>query len=135
MQRYGGRKRKRRSSRTVDSGSGGRLPTADSDAVPRELLLPPILSVKQLADKMACDPIEVIKELIRNGVMANINQAVDFDTAVTVATELGFTATPLSELEEELSIYSELDGQDDPDNLVARPPVVTILGHVDHSII
>jgi translation initiation factor IF-2 len=97
------------------------------------LELPKTLTVKQLADRMRSDPIDVIKELIRNGVMANINQVIDFNTAASVATELGFTITALPEAEEEFAVYSQLSRKDDPGKLVIRPPVVTILGHVDHG--
>lgn len=95
--------------------------------------MPKSLTVKQLADQMRRDPIDVIKELIRSGVMANINQTIDFDIASAVATELGFTTTALPESEEEFAVYSQLDQKDNPENLVTRPPVVTILGHVDHG--
>ena len=95
--------------------------------------LPKTLTVKQLADQMAIDPVNVIKELIRSGVMANINQSIDFDTAAAVAVELGFTVTALPETEEQFAAYSQLDREDDPSRLVERPPVVTILGHVDHG--
>ena len=102
-------------------------------AVSKEMELPKTLTVKQLADQMAIDPVNVIKELIRSGVMANINQSIDFDTAAAVAVELGFTVTALPETEEQFAAYSQLDREDDPSRLVERPPVVTILGHVDHG--
>ena len=102
-------------------------------AVSKEMELPKTLTVKQLADQMAIDPVNVIKELIRSGVMANINQSIDFDTASAVAVELGFTVTALPETEEQFAAYSQLDRKDDPSRLVERPPVVTILGHVDHG--
>ena len=133
MQRYGRRRKGRRNSRTSESSNDGYPRATDAEPVPKELELPKTLTVKQLADQMRGDPIDVIKELIRNGVMANINQVIDFDTATTVATELGFTTTALPETEEEFAVYSQLDQQDDPSKLVVRPPVVTILGHVDHG--
>ena len=102
-------------------------------AVSKEMELPKTLTVKQLADQMAIDPVNVIKELIRSGVMANINQSIDFDTASAVAVELGFTVTALPETEEQFAAYSQLDREDDPSRMVERPPVVTILGHVDHG--
>ena len=135
MQRYGGRTRRkgRRPPRTSESGNSGYPRGADAEPVSKELELPKTLTVKQLADQMHSDPIDVIKELIRKGVMANINQFIDFETATAVATELGFTTSELAETEKEIPGYSQLEQEDDPDKLVGRPPVVTILGHVDHG--
>lgn len=102
--------------------------------------LPYSLTVRELADRMKVSPIEVIKVLMSNGVMANINQMVDFDTAAVVASEFGIEASLESHEEEnkaeesgEKPRWRQLIDQEDPKKLVNRPPVVTILGHVDHG--
>jgi translation initiation factor IF-2 len=95
--------------------------------------------VRELAEMMDASPIEVIKVLMANGVMASINQNVDFDTAAVVASELGFE--PELELKEEdkpedlgeIPFWRRVIADEDEKNLVPRPPVVTILGHVDHG--
>ena len=131
MQRYGGRRRGRRGHSGGSSNGGYR--GAAQVVVPRDLELPRTLTVKQLADQMMLDPISVIKELMRNDVFANINQTIDYDTASLVARELGYNVSAMPEAEEESSPYSQLRLADDPERQVERPPVVTILGHVDHG--
>ncbi|HEY5572285.1 MAG TPA: translation initiation factor IF-2 [Anaerolineales bacterium] len=101
--------------------------------------LPATLTVRELADEINSSPIEVIKTLMANGVMANINQQIDFDTAAIVAAEMGYEVTletPEETTEEDsgqIPLWRRVIAEEDPGQLVPRSPVVTILGHVDHG--
>ena len=110
-----------------------------SDNGQKIIELPSMITVRDLAQRMGASPIQVIKVLMSNGVIANINQQVDFDTASIVASELGFE-THQEMLEEEtpketgeIPFWRQIISGEDPHQLVTRPPVVTILGHVDHG--
>jgi translation initiation factor IF-2 len=104
-----------------------------------QIELPDFVTVRELAELMEASPIEVIKQLMNNGIMANINQPIDFDTAAIVAEEMGFEATPeavevIEEVEAlEQPIWRQILEEEEEGDLVSRPAVITMLGHVDHG--
>src|SRR3979411_361651 len=107
----------------------------------RKVVLPPTLSVKELAEKLGVGPVEVIKKLMASKILATMNQVIDFATAEIVADEFGFTVEPV--LSEDVVAVEAAEGDavvttsreelfslanEDPSKMVVRPPIVTGLG-------
>jgi len=96
----------------------------------REVTIPEAITIQELANRMAERAVDVIKLLMKQGQMLKITDTIDADTAQLVAEELGHTVRRVAESDVEEGLF---DRADNPDELQPRPPVVTIMGHVDHG--
>lgn len=96
----------------------------------REVVVPEAITVQELSNRMAEKSGDVVKALMKMGMMATINQTIDADTAELLIEEFGHTIKRVTEADIEIGLEGEVDSEAD---LIARPPIVTIMGHVDHG--
>jgi len=117
----------RRHLQRVNKGAASQLP---GQVGPREVTIPETITVAELANRMARRAVDVIKVLMKNGMMATVNDVIDADTAELVAAEYGHTVKRVAESD----VLEGLKGAaDQEEKLRSRPPVVTVMGHVDHG--
>jgi translation initiation factor IF-2 len=126
-----GSTRKGRSAPRVQPPVSRAIPSLYRPA-PKVVEIPPLLTVKDLAGILGVSAVDIIKTLMKNGVMANINQQIDYDTAAIVSADLGFETKEMQVPEVGTAAQLETEPEEDL-AAVPRPPVVTIMGHVDHG--
>jgi translation initiation factor IF-2 len=108
----------------------GHRDSEQKEKLVREVTIPETITIQELANRMSERGVDVIKILMKQGHMAKITDTVDADTAQLLAEELGHTVRRVAESDVEEGLF---DAADDPATLAPRPPVVTIMGHVDHG--
>ncbi len=118
---------RRRTERLKKQSQGFQMPT---EKMSREVVIPEAITIQELANRMAERAVDIIKILMKQGQMYTINDVIDADTAQIIAEEMGHKVRRVSEAD----VVEGLSGETDaPEQLKPRPPVVTIMGHVDHG--
>jgi translation initiation factor IF-2 len=118
---------RRRTERQKKQAQGFQMPTEKRG---REVTIPEVITIQELSNRMAERAVDLIKLLMKQGEMHTINDIIDADTAQLIAEELGHTVKRVSESDVEEGLMGEADSDE---NLVPRPPIVTVMGHVDHG--
>ena len=105
-------------------------PKEDEDVI-KTITLPEKMTIRELADRMKVQPSVIVKKLFMKGQMVTVNQEVDFDAAEEIALEFNYICEP----EEKVDVIAELlkEDEENPEDMVAHPPVVCVMGHVDHG--
>lgn len=108
----------------------GHMSNEPKEKLVREVTIPEAITIQELANRMAERAVDVIRLLMKQGQMVKITDVIDADTAQLVAEDMGHTVRRVAESDVEEGLF---DIADDPADLIARPPVVTVMGHVDHG--